>query len=96
MSVSKSKMICIVRTGKLEDAEGILFIQNSVIAEGEYLITISEEFNKTPVQQREWIQRILENERETFFVAEINGEIVGWLVFQSQSRKRMATLVLLE
>lgn len=90
MSASGNKSKCIIRTARLEDAESILSIQNSVIAEGEYLITIPEEFNKTPVQQREWIQRITENERENFLVAEINGEIVGWLAFQSQNRKRMS------
>jgi L-amino acid N-acyltransferase YncA len=90
MPISKSNVKSIIRTGKLEDAEAVLAIQNSVISEGEYLITVSEEFNKTPLQQREWLQRLLENEKETIIVAEVNGEVVGWIVFHSQNRKRLS------
>ncbi|MFE4705625.1 GNAT family N-acetyltransferase [Peribacillus simplex] len=79
-----------IRTGELEDAEAVLDVQNSVISEGEYFIAVSEEFNKTPEQQRDWIQRLLENERETIIVAEINGEVIGWIGFQSENRKRMS------
>ncbi|WP_312469833.1 GNAT family N-acetyltransferase [Neobacillus sp.] len=81
----------IVRTGKIEDAEVTLDIQRSVVCEGEYLIAYPEEFTKAPNQQREWIQCILENENETIIVAEKDGEVVGWIVFEStQNRKRMS------
>ncbi|SIR88331.1 Protein N-acetyltransferase, RimJ/RimL family [Peribacillus simplex] len=80
----------LIRTGELEDAEAVLDVQNSVISEGEYFIAVSEEFDKTPEQQRDWIRRLLENERETIIVAEINGEVIGWIGFQSENRKRMS------
>ncbi|WP_260287865.1 GNAT family N-acetyltransferase [Peribacillus aracenensis] len=80
----------IIRTGELADAKAVLDVQNSVISEGEYFIAVSEEFNKTPEQQRDWIRTLLENERETIIVAEINGEVIGWIVFQSENRKRMS------
>ncbi|WP_349730236.1 GNAT family N-acetyltransferase [Peribacillus frigoritolerans] len=80
----------IIRTGELADAEAVLDVQNSVISEGEYFIAVSEEFNNTPEQQRDWIRTLLENERETIIVAEINGEVIGWIVFQSENRKRMS------
>ncbi|MED4691258.1 N-acetyltransferase family protein, partial [Peribacillus frigoritolerans] len=79
-----------IRTGVLEDAEAVLDVQNSVISEGEYFIAVSEEFNKTPEQQRDWLRRLLENERETIIVAEMNDEVVGWIAFQSENRKRMS------
>lgn len=79
-----------IRTGELEDAEAVLELQNSVISEGEYFIAVSNEFNKTIEQQRDWIQRSLENERETIIVAEINGEVIGWIGFESENRKRMS------
>ncbi|CAM4004496.1 GNAT family N-acetyltransferase [Lederbergia lenta] len=53
------------------------------------MITVTEEFNKSIDQQRKWIQKILENERETIIVAETNSIVVGWLIFQSQNRKRL-------
>lgn len=79
-----------IRTGELEDAEAVLELQNSVISEGEYFIAVSNEFNKTIEQQRDWIQSSLENERETIIVAEINGEVIGWIGFESENRKRMS------
>ncbi|WP_174615475.1 GNAT family N-acetyltransferase [Virgibacillus ihumii] len=88
--MAESNGNCIIRTVKLEDAGAIVSIMNSVIAEGKYLITISDEYNKTPEEQRESIHNILKNERETILVAELNGEVVGYIVFFSQTRKRMS------
>jgi RimJ/RimL family protein N-acetyltransferase len=91
LSILKTIGSYIVRTGKIEDAEVTLDIQRSVVSEGEYLIAYPEEFTKTLNQQREYIQNILENENETIIVAEKDGEVVGWIVFEStQNRKRMS------
>jgi ribosomal protein S18 acetylase RimI-like enzyme len=91
LSILKTIGSFIVRTGKIEDAEVTLDIQRSVVSEGEYLIAYPEEFTKTLNQQREYIQNILENENETIIVAEKDGEVVGWIVFEStQNRKRMS------
>ncbi|WP_042348535.1 GNAT family N-acetyltransferase [Bacillus massiliigorillae] len=90
MSGLKKSDKCNIRIGKIEDGEEILHIQSTVIAEDEYLITVSEEFNNTLDQQREWIQKLLENEKENLIVAEIDGEVVGWIVFQSKNKKRLS------
>jgi RimJ/RimL family protein N-acetyltransferase len=91
LSILKTIGSYIVRTGKIEDAEVTLDIQRSVVSEGEYLIAYPEEFTNTLNQQREYIQNILENENETIIVAEKDGEVVGWIVFEStQNRKRMS------
>ena len=91
MSICKDNEVkYIIRTVKLEDAEAILEIHHSVIAEGEYFIKVSEEFNRTLEQQKEWIQKIIDNEKDTLIVAEINGEVAGWIVFLSQDRKRVS------
>ncbi len=90
MSISKD-ISYVVRTGKIEDAEAILDIQRSVVSEGEFLISLSEEFNKTSSQQKEWVQSLLENENESLIVAERDGEVVGWIVFQAApNRKRLS------
>ena len=80
----------LIRTGTLEDAEAILAIQHSVISEDDYFITVSEEFNRTQEQQREWIQGLLDHERQTLLVAECNGAVVGLIDFRSPSSKRMS------
>jgi RimJ/RimL family protein N-acetyltransferase len=78
-----------IRPVRVEDAEAVLSIQREVVGEKDYFIAISEEFNKTTEEHQEWIQKIIEHERETMFVAEIEGKVVGWIVFKSQERKRM-------
>lgn len=78
-----------IRLGRIEDARAILHIHRDVIAEKDYFISVSEEFKKNEEEQKEWIQGISEKDRDTLIVAEVNGEVVGWLVFQSQDRKRL-------
>jgi RimJ/RimL family protein N-acetyltransferase len=78
-----------IRPVRAEDAEAVLSIQREVVGEKDYFIAVSEEFNKTTEEHQEWIQKIIEHERETMFVAEIEGKVVGWIVFKSQERKRM-------
>ncbi|WP_059172241.1 GNAT family N-acetyltransferase [Bacillus sp. FJAT-27445] len=79
-----------IRKGTIEDAEGTFEVQKSVIAEGGYLMTAPEEFNKTIDQHEEWIKRITASERETLFVADRDGEIAGFIMFQSPDRKRLS------
>ncbi|WP_130296429.1 GNAT family N-acetyltransferase [Fictibacillus sp. BK138] len=78
-----------IRPVRVEDAEAVLSIQREVVGEKDYFIAVSEEFNKTTEEHQEWIQKIIEHERETMFVTEIEGKVVGWIVFKSQERKRM-------
>ncbi|MFJ8088925.1 GNAT family N-acetyltransferase [Lysinibacillus sp. NPDC095746] len=79
-----------IRVASQEDAEALLEIQKEVLAEETYLITTIDEFQRTVDEQREWIQAKITNERETIFIAQYQGKIVGWLVFQSPQRKRLA------
>ncbi|MDI6646887.1 MULTISPECIES: GNAT family N-acetyltransferase [Bacillus] len=79
----------IVRFGKIEDAETTLEIQKSVIAESDYLLTTPEEYKKTLLEHKEWIQKRIENENETYIVAETGDQVIGWIAFeQSSNRKR--------
>ena len=89
MTIRKNDIKVIIRTGQLDDAKALLDIQKEVVLEKEYLITVTEEFQNTTEQQRDWIRKIIENERETIIVAEIEGNIVGWTVFQSSNRRRL-------
>ncbi|MBP0725365.1 GNAT family N-acetyltransferase [Bacillus sp. RG28] len=90
MLESKNNVTYKIRTGTVEDAEAILDIENDVISEGEYFIAESDELEQTPIQkQRDWVQSNLENERETLIVAEMNGVVVGWIVFRSNNKKRL-------
>lgn len=79
-----------LRTGNLDDAEALLEIQREVVSENEFMISVLEEFEETTEQQRSWIQKVLENERETIIVAEIKGKVIGLIVFRSKNTKRLA------
>jgi len=80
----------VIRTAKLEDALSILHIQKEVVSEGNFLTTVSEEFNKTVEQQRDWIDKILQNDKESMLIAETPKEIVGWIVFLSPNRIKLS------
>ncbi|WP_210366961.1 GNAT family protein [Bacillus sp. REN3] len=78
-----------IREAKLEDAARALEIQKEVIAEEDYFIFVSEEFDKTVDDMKQWICNILKNERDTMLVAELDSMVVGWIVFSSQRRMRV-------
>lgn len=90
MSDINNTQNCIIRTGKPKDAEALLEISNSVVSEGDYFIAVSEELDKKSLkQQSEQIQKIIDNEKETLLVAEINDVVVGSIVFRSSNLKRL-------
>lgn len=80
----------LIRLAEAKDAEKMLYIQEKVISEEKYLITEIEEFFQTVEGQSKWIEAKQLNKREVIFVAEIQDEVVGWIVFQSPSRIRVA------
>jgi len=79
-----------IRAATEEDAENMLAIQSEVLAEVDFLITTLEEFQQTIGEQKKWIEAKLANERELILIAQYQEKIVGWLVFQSPNRKRLA------
>lgn len=78
-----------LRKGIINDAEAVLKLQKEVLSESEFMISVIEEFEETLEQIRNWIEKILANEREELIMAEINGQIVGFIVFRSKSTKRL-------
>ncbi len=78
-----------IREGLPTDAESMLQIQREVIEEEDFLLTDQAEFNKTVDDQKQWIRRILQNGREKILIAEADGKMAGWLVFQSPNRLRL-------
>ncbi|OEH92335.1 GNAT family N-acetyltransferase [Bacillus solimangrovi] len=79
-----------IRVGRIEDAERILEIQRTIVNEGKYFLSVEEEFNRTEVQHREWIEKMLTNEREIIFIAEVDHVVVGWIAFQSNHLQRLS------
>ena len=88
--ITKNNFQVSLRTGNLDDADALLDVQRIVVSENEFMISVLEEFEETTEQQRSWIQKILENERETIIVAEIKGKVIGLIVFRSKNTKSKA------
>lgn len=88
--MTKNTVRISLRTGNIKDAEAALELEKEVLAESEFMISVIEEFEETLEQKRNWIQIILENNREQLIVAEIDGEVVGLIVFRSKSTIRLA------
>jgi len=55
-----------------------------------HMISVIEEYEQTSEQLRNWIEKILENNKEKLIVAESRGQIVGMIVFRSKSTKRLS------
>lgn len=82
---------CIIRTGALKDAATLLEISNFVVSEGEYLIAVPEEVEKSSLEEeREQLQKIVNNDNETLMVAEIEGVVVGSIKIRANWLKRMS------
>lgn len=78
-----------IRLATPEDAARMLEIQKEVIQEGEFLLSTIEEFTQTVEGQRTWIEAKQQNDLEVIFVAEVDQQVVGWIVFQSHGRVRV-------
>lgn len=85
----------VIRKANLEDASRTLQIQKEVVEEGVFLTTSSDEFDKTVEQQRDWMEKILTNDKETMLIAETSKGIVGWIVFFRKIELDLPTQVLL-
>ncbi|QED46282.1 GNAT family N-acetyltransferase [Cytobacillus dafuensis] len=87
---AKNNVKANIRTVCLEDATAVLDLQREIVSEGEFFISVIEEYNKTLEQHQDWIRKIIENEREAILVAEMDSKVVGLIVFSSQNLKRLS------
>jgi RimJ/RimL family protein N-acetyltransferase len=82
--------VTIIRTARVEDADATLTLHRDIVKEDIFLEPILEEFTRTVEEQERWIRQLREDERKVAFVAEVEGEIVGWIAFSSPDRLRLA------
>lgn len=79
-----------VRTATLEDAPALIACAKRVMAEGRFAVTEAEEFDLTEQQEQDWIQRHLDTPTSLVVVAEVAGQVVGYLDFSCGQRQRIA------
>ncbi|WP_245807644.1 GNAT family N-acetyltransferase [Halobacillus massiliensis] len=79
----------LIRTALVEDAAKILTYNQAIISNSPYLLTTEEEFNVTPEQQEDFLEKMLNEEGKLAILAEYEGEIIGFLDFHNGHKKRL-------
>jgi RimJ/RimL family protein N-acetyltransferase len=77
-----------VRNPGMQDAQRIIEIMRAVVAEGAYTLTEPDEFDWTVMSKRQDINENLRNPGHLALVAEVHGEVIGFLEFLNGRRRR--------
>lgn len=80
----------VIRRGIIEDAEAMLAYVETIAGESDYITFGPGEFNVTVEEERKTIEDMAGSSNQLFIVAEIDGKIVGNLVFRAGKRIRIA------
>lgn len=78
----------IVRNPTSQDAQRMIEVMRAVVAEGPYTLTEPDEFEWNVMNKRQDISESLRNPGQLALVAEVNGEVVGFLEFVNGRRRR--------
>ena len=78
----------LIRSPLTADAEQIIALARSVADEKVYQVSEADEFSMTIDEEKSWIQKINESECSLALVAEVEGQVVGFLDFHANSRRR--------
>jgi len=80
--ILKNGEVLIIRNGNLADAEEMIDYLNIISTESDFLTFGKGEVIITIEEERKTIEDCIKSENKLFIVAEINGKIVGNLVFR--------------
>lgn len=86
----KARKETIVRSAQRQDAQALLSLARSVMAEGDFVLTTPEEFQMAVEQEAQWIDACAADPGKIILVAENHGTIIGVLDFANGTRKRLA------
>ncbi|MFD1019450.1 GNAT family N-acetyltransferase [Thalassobacillus hwangdonensis] len=79
-----------IRTAKPGDAKNVLAFNRSILCDAPYLVTTVDEFKLTESDQRRFLEQMHEADGSLALVAEVEGQMVGFLDFASGSKQRTA------
>lgn len=68
---------CVLRNARLEDAEALIKYLKVTAEETPFLVKEPEEITLTLEQEKEFIQKRIDDEKELLLIAEIDGEHAG-------------------
>jgi len=87
---TKSGQPVTIRSAQPEDASRLIAYGHAVFPESPYFLIEPDEFNLTEEQERQWVQDHLDGLGKVIVLAEIPNEIIGCLLFENGSRRRIA------
>ena len=70
----------LIREIKIEDADNFINLIKEVEAKSNFMLMEAGERKTTPEQQRKYIERLGQQENSTIFVAEQEGNLIGYLI----------------
>jgi RimJ/RimL family protein N-acetyltransferase len=79
----------LVRNAQPDDAAKIIHLMKDVFDESDYHLSITEDFKTTEEEQRQWIQKFLDDPGKLMLVAEAGGKLVAVLEFDNDYRQRL-------
>lgn len=93
--ITKNGDLVVIRMAMESDAKDILATSMQNFKDSEYLLTTPEEFTLTEEQEKAYLRAQIASENSAFFVAAVNGKIVGVLNLTGHKRRRMAHIAVL-
>ncbi len=78
----------LIREIKIEDAENFINIIKEVEAKSNFMLMEAGERKTTPEQQRKHLERHRQQDNSTIFVAELEGNLIGYLIANGGSVNR--------
>jgi RimJ/RimL family protein N-acetyltransferase len=86
----KNVQPCTIREGRAEDADRVLFYIRKMAGESDFITFSPEEFCMSKEEERTFIEECAKSDNHLFLIAEIEGEIVGNLIFRGGQYSRNA------
>ncbi len=80
----------LVRSARPQDAGALIELTHTVMAEGEFMVTTSSEFQMTVEQEERWIQLHALEEGKILLVLTVEEQVIGMINFKNGARRRLA------
>lgn len=86
--VSKNGVRYTIRNPRAEDAEGIISLAKTVASELKFQVSEADEFSMTIEDEISWLSKINKAESDLALVAVVGEQIIGFLDFHCNGRRR--------
>jgi RimJ/RimL family protein N-acetyltransferase len=86
---TKSGTSYIIREVEEKDAENLIAYSKTVFASTDQVLTTLEEYNISVTDEKAWINNINKSSNSKLLIAELDGQIIGFLFFIGQQKTKI-------